>query len=159
MPKNPDNQSTCLYLKHASSMNIDCTIKIGEVLRVLDYTKLKNEGGLVPWPSMEELPFVNVIGGNPVHSGRFDVGNFGMRTMIGVWECTPGKFEYTYPGDEMCTLLEGKIQLQCEDGNTHNYVAGDTFYTRKGEIATWTVIETVRKVFSIHDPDSADLSQ
>ena len=37
-------------------------------------------------------------------------------------------------------------------------VAGDTFYTRKGEIATWTVIETVRKVFSIHDPDSADLS-
>jgi uncharacterized cupin superfamily protein len=125
---------------------------------VLDYAELKDEEGLVPWPPMEELPFANVVEGTPTHSGRFDVGGFGMRTMIGVWECTPGKCEYTYPGDEMCTLIKGKIQLLCEDGKVHDYSAGDTFYTRKGEVATWTVIETVRKVFSIHDPDSDELS-
>lgn len=125
---------------------------------MLDYVKMKDEDGLEPWPSMEELPFVNTIEGNPVHTGRFDVGGFGMRTMIGVWECTPGKFEYTYPGDEMCTIIKGKIQLLCENGEIHNYSAGDTFYTRKNEVATWTVIETVRKIFSIHDPDSDNLS-
>ena len=125
---------------------------------MLDYVKMKDEDGLEPWPSMEELPFVNTIEGNPVHTGRFDVGGFGMRTMIGVWECTPGKFEYTYPGDEMCTLTKGKIQLLCENGEIHNYSSGDTFYTRKNEVATWTVIETVRKIFSIHDPDSDNLS-
>jgi uncharacterized cupin superfamily protein len=125
---------------------------------MLDYTELKEEGGLVLWPPMKELPFITVLEGDPIHSGRFDVGNFGMRTMIGVWECTPGKFEYTYPGDEICTLLQGKIELICEDGKVHNYAAGDTFYTGKGEVATWTVIETVKKIFSIHDPDSTELS-
>ena len=55
-------------------------------------------------------------------------------------------------------LLEGRIQLVCEDGKTHNYTAGDTFYMRKGEVATWTVIQTIRKIFHIHDPDSNDLA-
>ncbi len=125
---------------------------------MLDYTELKDRGGLEPWPPMAELDFIKVLDGDPVHSGRFDVGGFGKRTMAGVWECTPGRFEYTYPGDEICTLLEGRIQLVCEDGKTHDYKAGDTFYTRKGEVATWTVIETIRKIFHIHDPDSNDLA-
>lgn len=86
---------------------------------MLDYTELKEESGLVLWPAMEELPLITVLEGDPIHSGRFNVGNFGMRTMIGVWECTPGKFEYTYPGDEICTLLHGKIELICEDGKVH----------------------------------------
>ena len=62
---------------------------------MLDYVTLKDEGGLEPWPPLEELPFVNVLDGNPVHEGRFDLGGFGMRTMAGVWQCTPGKFDYT----------------------------------------------------------------
>ena len=125
---------------------------------MLDYTELKNKGGLTPWPPMEELPFVKVLDGNPVHTGRFDVGGFGFRTMAGEWQCTPGRCEYTYPGDEIGTVLEGRITLVCEDGKTHNYTAGDTFYTRKGEVATWTVHETVRKIFHIHDPDAEELA-
>lgn len=125
---------------------------------MLDYTELKDKGGLEPWPPMKELDFIKVLDGDPVHSGRFDVGGFGKRTMAGVWQCTPGRFEYTYPGDEICTLLEGRIQLVCEDGKTHHYTVGDTFYMRKGEVATWTVIETIRKIFHIHDPDSNDLA-
>ena len=78
--------------------------------------------------------------------------------MIGICECTPGKFEYTCPAGEICTLLHGRVQLICEDGKVHDYVAGDTFYTRKGEVATWIVIKTVKKIFSIHDLDSTELS-
>ncbi len=85
---------------------------------------------------MEELPSINVLEGDPIRSGRFDIGNFSTRTMIGVWKCAPGKFEYTCPSDEIFTLLHGKIQLICEDGKVHDYVSGDTFYTRKGEVAT-----------------------
>ena len=96
--------------------------------------------------------------GIPVQSGRFDVGGFGTRTMAGVWACTPGSFAYTYPGDEICTLLEGKIRLVAEDGEAHEYVAGDTFYNSKGEVWNWTVIEPVRKIFHIHDPDSDELA-
>lgn len=71
-------------------------------------------------PPMEGLPFINVLEGDPIYSARFDVGNFSTRTMIGVWKCAPGKFEYTCPSDEIFTLLHGKIQLICEDGKVHN---------------------------------------
>ena len=47
------------------------------MIAVLDYTELKDKGGLEPWPTMEELPFVKVLDGKPVHSGRFDLGGFG----------------------------------------------------------------------------------
>ena len=50
---------------------------------MLDYTELKEEGGLVLWPPMEELSSINVLEGDPIHSERFDVGYFCMRTMIG----------------------------------------------------------------------------
>lgn len=32
---------------------------------MLDYTELKEEGGLVLWPPMEELPSINVLEGDP----------------------------------------------------------------------------------------------
>ncbi len=66
---------------------------------MLDYAHLKDEGGLEPWPPLNDLPFAEVLEGDPVHSGRFDLGGFGTRTMAGVWQCTPGKFAYTYPGE------------------------------------------------------------
>ena len=125
---------------------------------MLDYTALKDKGGLEPWPPMEDLPFIKVLSGEPKHCGRFDVGGFGMRTMVGVWECTPGSFEYTYPGDEICTLFAGIIRVKDEDGKSHEYTAGDTFYTRKGEVAVWEVVETIRKIFFIHDPDAEQLA-
>ena len=125
---------------------------------MLDYTELKDEGGLEEWPGFDELPFAKTLEGNPIQSGRFDVGGFGTRTMAGVWACTPGSFAYTYPGDEICTLLEGRIRLVAEGGEAHEYVAGDTFYNSKGEVWNWTVIEPVRKIFHIHDPDSDELA-
>lgn len=125
---------------------------------MLDYTELKDKGGLLPWPPLESLPFAKVISGKPTHSGRFDLGGFGCRTMAGVWEGTPGKFEYTYPGDEICTLLSGKLRVTDQSGKVHNYKAGDTFFTRKGEFAVWEILETVRKVFFIHDIDAAQLA-
>lgn len=114
---------------------------------MLDYTELKDKGGLEAWPPMSDLPFVNVLDGDPQHKGRHDLGNFESSLQVGVWECTPGKFEYTYPEDEICTLLEGKIRVTDADGKTHEFGAGDSFYTDKGETVTWEVVETIKKVF------------
>ena len=131
---------------------------MGGEAKMLDYVQLKDEGGLEPWPPLNDLPFAEVLEGNPEHSGRFDLGDFGTRTMAGVWRCTPGKFAYTYPGDEICTLLAGKIRVTEQDGTAHTYSAGDIFCTSKGEQVTWEVLETVRKVFFIHDPEAEQLA-
>ena len=60
---------------------------------MLDYTELKDEGGLEVWPGFDELPYAKTVEGDPVQSGRFDSGGLGMRTMTGVWACTEGSFE------------------------------------------------------------------
>ncbi len=125
---------------------------------MLDYNEFKDGGELEAWPPFGEMSFVKVLEGNPEPAGRFDVGGPETRTMVGVWQCTPGKFEYTYPGDEICTLLAGRIRLTDEDGKVHEYTAGDTFYTRKGEVAVWEVIETMRKIFFVHNADAEQLA-
>lgn len=125
---------------------------------MLDYNQLKNRGGLEPWPPMEDLPFVKVLSGNPKHFGRFDLGGFETRQMVGVWECTSGKFEYTYPGDEICTLLAGRIRVTEKNGTVHEYKAGDTFFTVKGETVVWEVLEKIRKIFFIHNVDNEKLA-
>ncbi len=124
---------------------------------MLDYSKLKG-GALEPWPPMGDLPFIKVLEGNPTHSGRFDLGGFETRQMVGEWECTPGRFEYTYPGDEICTLLEGRIRVTEKDGTVHEYKAGDTFFTVKNETVTWEVLEKIRKIFFIHNVDNEKLA-
>ncbi len=120
---------------------------------MLDYSELKDKGGLAPWPAMSELPFINVLSGDPQHRGRHDFGDFESRLQVGVWECSPGSFEYTYPGDEICTLLAGRIRVTDADGVAHEFSAGDSFFTTRGETVTWEVLETVRKVFHIHNRD------
>ena len=125
---------------------------------MLDYTELKDKGGLEEWPAMSDLPFIKVLEGDPKHYGRFDLGGFTTRTSAGVWECTEGRFEYTYPGDEIATVLSGLIRLVDENGTAHEYGPGDTFYTSKGETVTWHVVEKVRKIFHIHDPAAEQLA-
>ena len=122
---------------------------------MLNYKELNNEDGLESWPPFSDLDFVNVLSGDPQHRGRHDVGDFGARLQVGIWECTPGKFEYTYPGDEICTLLAGKIKITDANRKTHEFITGDSFFTVRGEIVTWEIIETVRKVFYIHNIDGA----
>jgi len=119
---------------------------------MLDYKKLKNSE-LSPWPNLTELPFVKVTSGEPQHQGRHDIGDFTSRLQVGVWECTPGTFEYTYPGDEICTLVSGSIDITDSQGDVHTFSAGDTFFTEQGETVTWQINETVRKVFQIHNKD------
>ena len=114
---------------------------------MLDYNELNNTDGLVAWPPFSDLDFINVLSGDPQHRGRHDLGTFDTPLQVGVWECTPGKFEYTYPDDEFCTLLDGHIKVTDADGNIHEFKTGDSFFTVQGEKVTWEVIETIRKVF------------
>lgn len=124
---------------------------------MLDYAKLKN-GSLDSWGAVKDLPNVKVLEGDPVHLGRCDLGSFETRQVVGEWECTPGKFEYTYLGDEFCTLLAGRIRITEKDGAVHEFRAGDTFYTVRGETVTWEVLEKVRKIFFEHNLDNENLA-
>ena len=101
------------------------------------------------WPPLTELDLVKVLEGVPMHRGAHHYGNFGEPLQVGVWECTPGKFEYTYPGNEICTVLSGRVEITDAQGRRVVLIKGDILFTTKGETVTWDIKDTVRKAFLI----------
>ncbi|KUM36392.1 hypothetical protein AR689_20950 [Arthrobacter sp. EpRS71] len=66
----------------------------------------------------------------------------------GIWEVTPGTFKSTRPGfDEVCYILSGEGTITEPDGTSFELRPGTLFVTPSGWEASWTVRETLRKVW------------
>ncbi|MBT9519200.1 MAG: DUF861 domain-containing protein [Methyloversatilis discipulorum] len=101
------------------------------------------------WPKLADLPFVRVLDGTPDHSGTHLFGEFNGALQAGVWECTEGTFKYTYPGDEICVIVEGEVNIIDMSGRVTALSAGSVFFTVKGESVVWEIKKRVRKIFMI----------
>lgn len=77
------------------------------------------------------------------------------RIVRGVWEITPGVVT-DVELDEMFVVLSGRATIEIEGGPTIEVKAGDVAFLGEGAKTTWTVHETLRKVYQITvDPDEA----
>lgn len=75
---------------------------------------------------------------------------------VGIWECAPGRFPTAKAGvGEVAQILVGSATLTHEDGTETTVRAGDTVVTPDGWRGTWTVHETVRKVYTVWRTASA----
>ena len=110
---------------------------------------------LEDWPAIRTTPGYEVVRGEPIPSGRLDVGHMDSAIRVGVWACTEGAFECTETGDELQTIVKGKLRIVEGDGTTHILGPGDSFFTRKGERLVWDVLEPVEKIFFTYDRDGA----
>lgn len=74
----------------------------------------------------------------------------GLKT--GIWEVTPGTFTSTRPGyDEICQILSGTATIIEEDGASFDIGPGSLFVTPAGWTGTWTIHETLRKMWVVTD--------
>lgn len=72
------------------------------------------------------------------------------RLETGVWECEPGTFTATRDGyDEIATILSGSATVTDGAGVTTELVAGSILVMPAGWTGTWTIHETLRKVYVI----------
>lgn len=68
----------------------------------------------------------------------------------GIWECSPGTFTATREGyDEVATILSGRATVVDGDGVVTELAAGSVLVTPAGWTGTWTVHESMRKVYVI----------
>lgn len=105
------------------------------------------QANLIDLPPIRETPGYRVIDGDPCASVRFDIGGGDSGLRLGVWMCTPGTFECVESGDELQTVIKGRLRVIQANGTVHEFTSGDSFYTDKGERLVWEVVETVKKVF------------
>ncbi|OBC10928.1 hypothetical protein A5784_36110 [Mycobacterium sp. 852013-50091_SCH5140682] len=66
-----------------------------------------------------------------------------------MWQAEPGTHG-NLPGQETVYVLSGKATVSGENGDSIDVSAGDLVFVDAGEVATWTVHETLRKVFVIN---------
>ena len=122
---------------------------------MLTYRLADARDELEPWPFEGEASNYRIVSGKPRASGRIDLGDGDSAHRLGIWACTVGAFECTERGDELQTILEGRLRIIRQDGSAEEFGPGDSFFTRKGERITWDIVEDVKKVFFTYDADGA----
>jgi uncharacterized cupin superfamily protein len=81
-------------------------------LPLLRYAPGDDVGRLEDWPFSNPASNYVIHRGHPKASGRLDSGGgAGATTRVGIWRCTQGTFECTERGDELMTILQGRVRV------------------------------------------------
>ncbi|KYH43802.1 cupin [Branchiibius sp. NY16-3462-2] len=93
---------------------------------------------------LEPLEADDVVEGSPL------AGSVALTTLgdneVGVWEMTPGVCT-DVETDEVFVVLSGSASVRFEDGTTLELHPGSVVRLYDGEHTTWTVRETLRKIY------------
>lgn len=99
-----------------------------------------------------EEPFVppaDVLQGN--HRPRGEVLHYGDQLIMEVYEDEPATFRFEEPFlyDEFILILSGKLVLTGADGESQEYVAGDSLVIPRGFTGTWQMLGNYRELIVI----------
>lgn len=75
----------------------------------------------------------------------------------GYWQCSEGKFEWTFGWDEFAHVFEGRVAIEEDGGDSYTLGPGDTVHFPAGLKTHWHVMEPVRKYFVIRTADPLEL--
>ena len=71
---------------------------------------------------------------------------------IGVWECTPGRFTAAREtNSETCHIVSGRVSLHGPNGHSQEVGPGEILVLPKGWRGEWTIHETTRKLYILHN--------
>jgi uncharacterized cupin superfamily protein len=119
------------------------------------YGREENFDDLEHWPFENKASDYVIVQGNPVASGRIDYVSADGSSRLGIWRCTEGVFDCNELGDELQTVLQGRLILTLGDEPPVVCVPGDSVFTRKGQRVRWEIRETVIKLFHTSNLDAA----
>ncbi len=104
--------------------------------------------GLGPAP----IPSSWVLEGNPIARDKLLAGSSDELASTYMWDCTAGRFNWSYDADEVVHVLEGSAIIENEAGVRRRLQVGETFFFPAGSRYHWTVPHYIRKVAFLHSP-------
>ena len=108
----------------------------------------------IPTAQLDKLGPVNIPLSSPpaeLAGRKYLVDRPGSR-MMGVWECSPGRWQRTIMQEEFAHFIEGSARFLPDDGEPIDIRAGDTIWFPPNTCGVWEISETVRKVYIILYP-------
>ncbi|WP_033222729.1 cupin domain-containing protein [Kitasatospora phosalacinea] len=105
----------------------------------------------VPDAELEPEPLDpgQIVSGAPEVTGKVVWESADGRQVRGIWQITPGTVTDT-EADEMFVVLSGRATVEFEGGPVLELGPGDLAVLREGDRTTWTVHETLRKVYTVN---------
>jgi uncharacterized protein len=97
---------------------------------------------LEPWPLEPE----QIVSGEPEVSGLVLHTSADERVERGIWQHTAG-VSTDIEADELFVVLSGRATITIEGGTTLEVGPGSVAVLRAGDRTTWTVHETLRKIY------------
>lgn len=120
------------------------------------YSPGMDVGILEEWPFMNPKSNYKILDGTlPKAFGKIDSSTGTTRT--GIWKCTVGKFECIEQGDELMTILNGRVEVTDKvTGQIVILTPGQSMFSYHGKHVIWNIIEDVTKVFYGYKVDGYD---
>ncbi|MCZ4123783.1 cupin domain-containing protein [Streptomyces sp. H39-S7] len=104
----------------------------------------------VPDAELEPEPLdpAQIVSGTPEVTGKVLWESADGTRLRGIWQITPGVVTDT-EADEMFVVVSGRATVEVTGGDTLELGPGVVCVLREGDRTTWTVHETLRKVYAI----------
>ncbi|TAL27098.1 MAG: DUF861 domain-containing protein [Alphaproteobacteria bacterium] len=113
---------------------------------------------VIPFPTnpladatWEEVEKERLVSGAPKRAWKSLYSSKSDEFHTGIYECTPGSWHVTYNEDEFCTLIEGRLKMTSEQGDTQEFQAPASFVIPSGYKGTWEALTKLRKFFVIYE--------
>lgn len=90
-----------------------------------------------------------VLEGSPRARGKVLLQSADRKISSGLWECTAGRFQWTFTWDEFVHILDGEVSISQQGGPTITLKTGDLAHFPAGLKTEWLVPGYVRKVFTV----------
>jgi hypothetical protein len=72
------------------------------------------------------------------------------RAANGYWQCDPCTVRLVHPFNETFVVLDGALTIEPEGGEAVVMGPGDAVVLEGGTVSTWTIHQTVTKLFSLY---------
>lgn len=99
--------------------------------------------GLKDWGVQPEL-----IEGTSQNSGLLMWKN-GKGQESGMWQCTPGTWRLSMPGDELCHFVSGRATYTSDNGEIIEVEPGVVVHFKRGWSGVCIVHETMRNIYML----------
>jgi uncharacterized protein len=70
---------------------------------------------------------------------------------VGLWSREPDTWSFERPYDEIALILEGRAEIEGDDGRVHGLAPGTIIVTPNGAKGTWRIAEPLTKCFVIYE--------
>lgn len=90
-----------------------------------------------------------VISGAPRTGLRSAFENEAKGFYAGTWGSEVGAWRVAYDEDELCVILEGRVRLTEEGGESREFGPGAAFVVPAGFSGVWETLEPLRKIYAI----------